>query len=57
MLELAEAHGIIVYLKTTFLDEDEAAEHRKNLKEDLAALDKELCQEYINNSTTDETSS
>jgi len=56
MLELAEAHGIVVYLKTSFLDEDEAAEHRKNLREDLAALDKELCQEYINNSTT-ETSS
>jgi len=56
MLELAEAHGIIVYLNTCFLDEDEAAEHRKNLREDLEALDKELCQEYINNSTT-ETSS
>lgn len=44
MLELAEAHGIVVYLKTLFLSEDEAAELRKNLKEDLEALDKEKLQ-------------
>lgn len=55
MLELAEAHGIIVYLKTCLLDGDEAAEHRKNLKEDLAALDKELCKEYYNTSTGETT--
>lgn len=55
MLELAEAHGIVVYLKTSFLDQDEAAEHRKNLKEDLAALDKEMCKEYYNTSTDETT--
>lgn len=56
MLELAEAHGIIVYLKTSFLDEEEAAEHRKNLREDLAALDKELCKSYYDTSTDETTS-
>lgn len=55
MLELAEARGIVVYLKTSFLNQDEAAEHRKNLKEDLAALDKELCKEYYNTSTGETT--
>lgn len=39
MLELAEAHGIVVYLQTSFLSDEEAAEHRKNLRDDLAALD------------------
>lgn len=55
MLELAETHGIVVYLKTSFLNEDEAAEHRKNLKEDLAALDKQSYNEYINSSTGETT--
>ena len=53
MLELAEAHGIVVYFKPCFLNQDEAAELRKNLKEDLETLDKEDCIKYINtNSTT-----
>lgn len=36
MLDKAEAKGYIVYLKTTFLTEEEAAESKKNLREYLA---------------------
>ena len=41
MLDRAEAKGYIVYLKTTYLSEEEEAESRKNLREYLAQEEEE----------------
>ena len=42
MLDKAEAKGYIVYLKTTYLTEEEVAESKRNLREFLAQ-DEEEC--------------
>jgi hypothetical protein len=46
MLEFAEARGLLIYLKTSYLSEEEAAEHRKNLRDDLEALDNDILNDY-----------